>query len=187
LPRLFGTDADTIPAEVPYLRADPGDAARWAIRMEGPGKKVGIVWAGNPDQTGDRLRSPRLAAVQPLFQIPGIQFFALQLGAGRKDLEKYPLPPQVTDLGLEIKDLADTAAIMANLDLMITSCTAPLHLAAAMGIPTWAMIPYAPHFLWQIGRTDNDWYPTLRLYRQQRPGVDWSDVMGDLGKDLRAL
>jgi hypothetical protein len=188
LPRLLGTSAHNIPADVPYLHADSAEIERWKIRMDGrPGKKVGLVWSGNPDQTGDRLRSPRLAAVQPLLAQPGVTFYALQLGAGRRDIETYPLPSNVVDLGLEIRDLADTAAIMANLDLMISSCTAPLHLAAALAVPTWGMIPYAPHFLWQIGRTDNPWYPTLRLYRQEAAGTDWRSVMADISRDLTTL
>ena len=188
LPRLFGTSAHNIPANVPYLKAYPDDIARWKIRMDGhPGKKVGIVWSGNPDQSGDRLRSPRLAAVQPLFKVPGITYYALQLGAGRKDIETLGLPDNVVDLGLEIRDLADTAAIMANLDLMISSCTAPLHLSAALGVPTWGMIPYAPHFLWLLGRTDNDWYPTLRLYHQKEAGTEWDNVMSAVAADLQRL
>lgn len=189
LPRLLGTTSQTIPAQIPYLHAEPADIARWQARLAAPAghKKVGIVWAGNPDQTGDRLRSPRLEAVLPLFDVPGITFFALQLGAGRNDLDQFPLPANVIDLGPEITDFSDSAAIMSGLDVMISSCTAPLHLAAALGVRTWGMIPFAPHFLWQNDRSDSPWYPTLTLYRQAELGKDWSNVMEQIAADLKAL
>jgi len=188
LPGLFGTDATNIPARVPYLAADPAAVDFWRKRIGGEGKKkVGIVWAGNPEQIGDRLRSPRLAAVMPLLEREDVTFVALQVGPGRAELQHYPLPPQVVDLGFEVADFFDTAAIMAGLDLMISSCTAPLHLASALGIPTWGMIPFAPHFLWQHERRDSPWYPALRLYRQAQPGADWSNVITEIDADLNKL
>jgi ADP-heptose:LPS heptosyltransferase len=123
----------------------------------------------------------------PLFAVPGVDFVALQLGAGREDIAADPLPPNVLDLGPEIGDFADTAAIMASLDLVITSCTAPLHLAGALAVPVWGMIPFAPHFFWLLDRPDSRWYPTLRLYRQGRGGDDWSSVIGRIAGDLTAL
>jgi tetratricopeptide (TPR) repeat protein len=187
LPLLCRTTLPTIPAEVPYLRADADEIARWRARIGGGGPRVGIVWAGNPTQTGDRFRSPRLAAVRPLFDVPGINFVVLQVGPGRQDLATHPLPPHVLDLGAEITDLAETAAIMAGLDLVVTSCTAPLHLAAALGVPTWGMIPASPHFAWLLDRSDSPWYPTLRLYRQATYGTDWSGVVGRIVGDLARL
>jgi ADP-heptose:LPS heptosyltransferase len=109
------------------------------------------------------------------------------MGAGRKDLVQTPLPAQVIDLGGDITDLADTAAIMAGLDVVISSCTAPLHLAGALGRRTWAMIPFAPHFPWLLNRADSLWYPSMRLYRQGQAGTDWSSVVDDIATDLRAL
>jgi hypothetical protein len=187
LPQIFGTDASSIPADIPYIAADPAKAARWRKRIGGKGFRVGLVWAGNPTQNGDRWRSPRLAAVAPLFSLPGIDFVALQKGPGRDDLKQIKLPGNVLDLGDEIEDFADTAAIIAGLDLVVTSCTAPLHLAGALGVPTWALIPFAPHFLWQLERTDSPWYPSLRLYRQDKVGADWSGAVGRLSADLAAL
>jgi hypothetical protein len=122
-----------------------------------------------------------------LFSIPGIQFIVLQKGPGRQDCETMPLPPHVIDLGPEIEDLTDTAAIMSGLDLVITSCTGPLHLAGALGMPTWAMIPFAPHFVWLLDHVDTPWYPTLQLYRQGKPGRDWSDVVARIASDLTAF
>jgi ADP-heptose:LPS heptosyltransferase len=184
---VFGTRQETIPAQVPYLHADSAETDRWKKRIGGNGLKVGIVWAGNPTQRGDRWRSPRLASMAPLFQVPGVRFVALQMGPGRADLETNPLPSNVLDLGPEITDFADTAAIMAGLDLVVTSCTAPLHLAGALGVPTWAVIPFAPHFLWQLDRSDSPWYPSLRLYRQDKPGRDWSAPIGQVRADLSAM
>ncbi len=187
LPLLFNTDADSIPGEVPYLVADPAQAVRWRKRIGGDGLRVGVVWAGNPTQKGDRWRSPGLKAVMPVFSTPGVTFVALQMGPGRNDLADNPLPANVLDLGPEIRDFADTAAIMDGLDLVITSCTAPLHLAGALGVKTWAMIPYSPHLLWQLERSDSPWYPSLTLYRQDAPGVDWLGVATRLARDLSAL
>ena len=129
LPRAFATTLDNIPAAVPYLRADPAEQARWDRRIRGKALRVGIVWAGNPVTRRDRFRSPGLTSVAPLFSVPGVDFIVLQVGPGRDDREASPLPPHVLDLGGEVADLADTAAIMSGLDLMISSCTAPLHLA----------------------------------------------------------
>jgi tetratricopeptide (TPR) repeat protein len=187
LPLLFGTTIGTIPRATPYLVADPARKARWAERIGAGGFKVGIVWAGNPSQRGDRFRSPRLPAMAPLFDVPGVDFVALQVGPGRADIEANPLPPQVLDLGTEISDFADTAAIMANLDLVISSCTAPLHLAGALGVPVWGVVPFAPHFFWLLERTDSPWYPTLRLQRQEAPGDDWSGIVGRIARNLAAL
>jgi tetratricopeptide (TPR) repeat protein len=187
LPGLLGTSLDTIPAPPAYLQADPARTGRWRARIGGSGFKVGIVWAGNPSQRGDRFRSPRLPAMMPLFAVPGVDFVALQLGAGRADLACNPLPPNVLDLGPEIADFADTAAIMTGLDLVITSCTAPLHLAGALGIPVWGILPFAPHFFWLLDRPDSPWYPALRLYRQDRAGHDWSGVIGRAAAALAEL
>jgi FkbM family methyltransferase len=187
LPRAFATRLDSIPAQIPYLRVDALQQARWGRRIPGGKVRVGIVWAGNPATTRDRFRSPRLNSVLPLFSVPGVDFVALQVGSGRDDCSATPLPPHVLDLGNEVADLADTAAIMAGLDLVISSCTGPLHLAGALGVPSWAMIPFAPHFPWLLERTDTPWYPNMRLYRQERPGRDWAGVVDRIATDLAAL
>jgi tetratricopeptide (TPR) repeat protein len=187
LPMIFGTHLQSIPGGVPYLRAAEGDVERWRARIGGAAPRVGIVWSGNPTQRGDRFRSPHLRPVLPLFELPDITFVALQVGPGRQDLATTPLPANVLDLGPEINDLADTAAIMSGLDLVITSCTAPLHLAGALGVQTWAMIPASPHFPWLLGRNDSLWYPSLRLYRQEAFGTDWSGVVRRIRADLARL
>lgn len=188
LPQIFGTTIDNVPAQVPYLSIDPEKARLWQSRIPATGRlRVGIVWAGNPTQKGDRWRSPRLSSVAPLFDVPGVDFVALQKGPGREDLKSHPLPANVLDLGEEIADFSDTAAIMAGLDLVISSCTAPLHLAGALGVPVWAVIPYSPHFLWGLERLDSPWYPSLRLYRQDEHGKDWSGAVGRMAADLARM
>ena len=135
----------------------------------------------------DRFRSPGLISVAPIFSVHGIDFVVLQVGPGRDNCEAGRLPQNVLDLGREVENLADTAAVMAGLDLMISSCTGPLHLAGALGVPSWAMIPFAPHFPWLLERTDTPWYSSMRLYRQEQPGQDWSSVVGRIAADLSAL
>lgn len=192
LPHRLGTMLYTIPAEVPYLRAEPDLVTRWAERMGAPtgrrtGLRVGLVWAGNPGFKADRIRSPRLKAFLPLLDVPGVTVFGLQKGAGRQDLETCgPLPPSFTDLGDEISDFADTAAIMENLDLVISSCTGPAHLAGALGRPVWTVLPFAPDWRWLDQGMCTPWYPTMRLFRQDRRG-DWAPVVGRVRAALQAL
>ncbi|WP_029015138.1 tetratricopeptide repeat protein [Niveispirillum irakense] len=177
LPHRLGLD--DIPAPVPYLAAEPGLVAHWAARLAGGGGlKVGLVWAGNPDFKDDRRRSPGLAAFLPLLDVQGVQFFALQKGGGRRDLAGMAgrLGPHFTDLGPAIADFADSAAIMANLDLVISSCTAPPHLAGAMGRPVWTVLPLNADWRWLEAGEDSPWYPTMCLFRQEKLG-DWGPVM----------
>ena len=178
LPHRFGTTLATVPAGVPYLHAEPELVAAWATRLGPPPMlRVGLVWAGNPEFKADHIRSPRLKAFLPLLDVPGIAFYGLQKGAGRQDLEAgAPLPPSFTDLGAEIADFADTAAIMANLDLVISSCTAPAHLAGALGRPVWTLLPDSADWRWLDRGDTTPWYPTMRLFRQAVPG-DWASVV----------
>lgn len=185
LPLAFGTLLDRVPGAVPYLRPDPAMAARWGERLgDGPGPKVGLVWAGNPLFRGDRSRSPGLRALQPLLDLPDIRFFGLQMGAGRRDLPPAGGPSGFVDLGPEIHDFADTAAIMANLDLVVSSCTAPAHLAGSLGVPVWVALPFAPDWRWLLERADSPWYPTARLFRQPAPG-DWATPFMAMAEALR--
>ncbi|WP_454020207.1 tetratricopeptide repeat protein [Azospirillum sp. Marseille-Q6669] len=184
---LFCPSLEAIPARVPYLRPDPRRVAAWSERLvEGPGPRVGLVWAGNPSFHGDAQRSPRLAGLRPVLDVPGVRFFGLQKGPGREDLEGVAMPPSFTDLGPDIADFADTAAIMSNLDLVISSCTGPAHLAGALGVPVWIVLPHAPDWRWLMGREDSPWYPTARLFRQTRVG-DWSGPAAAMARALRGL
>jgi tetratricopeptide (TPR) repeat protein len=185
LPSIFGTTPDTVPAKIPYLWADKAKTAVWRERLAGiAGLKVGLVWAGNPNYKMDRLRSPRLEPLLPMLDVPGAHFFGLQQGDGRRDLEGRAMPPNFTDLAGDIHDFADTAAIMANLDLVISSCTAPAHLAGALGRPVWIMLTKEADWRWMLDRPDSPWYPTARLFRQAVAG-DWAAVVAAM-KDALA-
>ncbi|UKJ75896.1 tetratricopeptide repeat protein [Azospirillum brasilense] len=183
LPRAFATRLESVPAAVPYLTADPARAATWRERLAGDGLTVGLVWAGNPQFAGDRERSPGLAALAPLLAVPGCRFFGLQLGPGHDELAGRAMPPSFTDLAPEIGDFADTAAIMASLDLVVSSCTAPAHLAGALGVPLWVLLSHTPDWRWLLDRADSPWYPTARLFRQPRPG-DWATVADEIAAAL---
>ena len=186
LPRLFGTTAATVPADGPYLAADSEAVRAWAPRI-GRDRRlaVGIAWAGDSSYPLDRLRSPGLDTVRPLLDLDFVRFHALQLGVGRSDLERRPLPAEIFDLGTGVRDFGDTAAIVAGLDLVVTPCTALAHLAGAMGKPTWIMLRYASDWRWMLGRDDSPWYPSVRLFRQPKPG-DWPSVIARLSKALLA-
>lgn len=187
LPRAFATVVDGVPADIPFLRPDPQRAARWRDRLGAHGAmRVGLVWAGNPRFPGDEERSPRLAGLRGLLDVRGCRFYGLQMGPGRAGLADAVLPDSFTDLGPEIGDFADTAAIMANLDLVVSSCTGPAHLAGALGVPLWLALPFSPDWRWLTDRDDSPWYPTARLFRQPAPG-DWPSVAGHMAAELAAL
>ncbi len=185
-PRAFGTVLATIPGPGAYLRADPAEEAGWRARLgPGAGLKVGLAWAGNARQEApllaalDRRRSLDPALLAPLLAVPGVRFFSLQKGG--------PPPPPgapVTDFMSEIADFAATAALVANLDLVISVDTAVAHLAAALGRPVWLLDRFDHCWRWLAGRRDSPWYPGLRIYRQPAPGA-WDAVLAEAAGDLR--
>lgn len=190
LPLAFGTTVGTIPAETPYLHPDASDAEAWRQRLlsgtaEGP--CVGIVWAGSarPDwpisAEIDRRRSLPPERLAPLFAVPGLQFYSLQ-----KDGPRLPPGFAVHDPMPQMADFADTAALVANLDLVITVDTAVAHLAGALGRPVWLLDRFDHCWRWLAGRQDSPWYPGLRVFRQPVPG-DWDPVLAEVAGDLRAL
>ncbi len=185
LPAAFGTEVDSIPANVPYLHADPERLARWTSRLGCNAKlRAGVTWAGNPGQGDDRHRSCRLADFEPLAAVEGVAWFGLQKGRD-EDLREsgaFRLDP----LGREIEDFADTAAIMTVLDLIVTVDTSPAHLAGALGRPVWTLLPFIPHWSYLLEREDSLWYPTMRLFRPQKPG-DWPGIFRNVERELRAL
>jgi hypothetical protein len=183
LPLHFRTTVDTVPAALPYLAPDPARVARLApLLAAAPGElKVGLVWKGNPRFENDAARSlPGLATLAPLLGVPGIRWFSLQKGEGE--------PAEgVTDLAPAIGDFADTAALVAGLDLVITVDTACAHLAGALGKPCWVLLPaWMPDWRWLADRADTPWYPhVMRLFRQRRDG-EWDEVMQELAAALAA-
>lgn len=197
LPLAFGTRLETTPAEVPYLSAEPMAAARWSRRLVGErGLRVGLVWAGaaRPDQPVaagvDRRRSLPLSAFAPLSALQGVRFFSLQKGpaaAQLADAERSKWAgPAVEDFTAELGDFADTAALVANLDLVVTCDTAVAHLAGGMGKPVWILSRFDGCWRWLLDRDDSPWYPTARLFRQRTRG-DWDEVVGRVAAALAEL
>jgi hypothetical protein len=186
LPHCFATTLETVPARVPYLRADTARAATWRARLAGAGLRVGLVWAGASRprmavaHAMDTRRSLPAGALAPLADIPGVRFVSLQ-----KD---HPLPdrPVLADPMPECVDFADTAAVVAALDLVIAVDTAVAHLAGALGRPVWLLSRYDSCWRWLHGRRDSPWYPGLRLYRQPAPG-EWAPSLREVAADLAAL
>ncbi len=160
---------------MPYLAPDPAAVEHWRSKLGGPGLKVGIAWAGNPSHKNDRNRSVAIERLLPILEIPGIRWISIQVGARAGDLAQLPVG-LVADLADHLGDFCDTAAVIANLDLVIAVDTAVVHLAGALGRPVWAMLPFAPDWRWLLDREDSPWYPSLRLFRQARPG-DWDSVL----------
>jgi tetratricopeptide (TPR) repeat protein len=176
LPDRFGTTLATIPAEVPYVTPDPAAVERWRAELgTGPSLKIGIIWAGNPVHKNNRNRSIALEALLPVLEMPGIRWFSLQFGERAGDLAQLPIG-MVTDLSGRLGGFVEPAALIANLDLIIAVDTAVVHLAGALGRPVWAMLAFAPDWRWLLDREDSPWYPSLRLFRQARPG-DWDSVL----------
>jgi hypothetical protein len=184
LPRAFATTLETIPAAIPYLHADPALAAAWAARLPGAegALRVGLVWAGQarPWLSGfttlDRRRSMTLADFTPLARIQGVRFVSLQKGTPAREAATPPPGLDLHDPMGAAKDFADTAAIIANLDLVISVDTAVVHLAGALGKPVFLLDRYDACWRWLSGRDDSPWYPTLRIFRQKRVG-EWGPVM----------
>lgn len=185
LPFAFGTSLETIPANVPYLHADPKKIEQWKPRLDAPpGKrKIGLVWAGRPTHRRDRQRSIPPEFLAPLAGVSDAVFFSLQKGkAGANNIDGLDL----VQLGPDLKDFADTAAVIAQLDLVISVDTAVVHLAGAMGRPVWTLLGAFTDFRWMLEREDSPWYPTMRLFRQRRRD-DWTTTVERVVAELRRV
>jgi Flp pilus assembly protein TadD len=211
LPGILHTSLDTIPDDVPYLQADTRLLRHWrrvlnqsgvrcpvsgveegvfdtGLRTPDAGRilRVGIAWQGNPGFLHDGLRSIPLAHFTRLADVSGIQLFSLQKGPGVEQLQAL-----TSDFGLRTSDcldeesgaFMDTAAVMMNLDLVVSSDTVIPHLAGALGIPVWVALALAPDWRWMLEREDSPWYPTMRLFRQRRQG-DWDEVFERIAVEL---
>jgi len=179
LPLAFGTRLDSIPARTPYLRI-PEAAWRKADRLNWSGTclRVGLVWAGNPNHRKDRQRTIPFHLLETLSVVRGVEYFSLQLGPSA-DQPCRSGNGWIADLTTGIEDLADTAALLNRLDLLISVDTAVAHLAGALGVPAWVLLPFAPDWRWLTGGADSPWYPSLRLFRQRQPG-DWAPVLDEV-------
>ena len=183
LPGIFGTRLGTIPAEIPYLKADPDRVRQWGswlsgLELSASDLRIGISWRGGPLHWNDRNRSIDPACLAPLGGLPAVKFFSLQKGqrAGCDGMDFVPLP---RDLG----SFADTAALMPHLDVILSVDTSVAHLAGALGRPTWLLLPFAPDWRWMLDRHSSPWYPGMRLFRQQRRG-EWLSVIEQVREAL---
>ncbi|MBV9861669.1 MAG: glycosyltransferase family protein [Alphaproteobacteria bacterium] len=190
LPRLAHTVLETIPAQAPYLRADPARAANWADRLGAllprDYRRIGIVWAGRPTHRNDRKRSVELGLFAPLARLPRVALVSLQKGPAQRQIGTYWGRAPLLNLGPEIRDYADTIAALECLDLVVAVDTSIVHVAGAMGKPVWIMLPYAPDWRWLLGRSDSPWYPTARLFRQSEDR-QWPPVMATIASEAAAL
>lgn len=180
MPHLMRGLVDDIPAETPYIAVPPNTLSPLPPKTKE--LRIGLVWAGNPEHPADRRRSMSLGPLRPLFDIDGIEWVSLQGGDVSAEIAEAGAP--LLDLEPIRNSLDDTAAAIAELDLIISVDTAAAHLAGALGRPTWVMLPHAPDWRWQIGRDDSPWYPTLRLFRQPAPD-DWDSVVSTVADALK--
>lgn len=186
LPRAFGTRLETIPAEVPYLRADPAAVERFRAAFADARLKVGLVWRGSPEKAGDAQRSLEPAQLRDLLGVGGVRFVSLQKEPRPGDLDRLRAIAALDDPMPAIEDFADTAALITALDLVIAVDTAVAHLAGALAKPVWLLLPFVPDWRWMLARSDSPWYPTVRLFRQAAPG-DWPSALAAAAVALRAL
>jgi len=176
LPHIFGTTLDTIPAQTPYLQSQPPSAALKHLLARTATQKIGIAWRTSPTSDTAKDRACTLSDFLPLLELSGIAFYILQKGQQKASIAQLGFRDKnLIDLDAELQDLADTAAAMQQLDLIITVDTAVAHLAGALGKPVWVLLPFVPDWRWMLDREDSPWYPTMRLFRQSQPG-DWTGV-----------
>jgi tetratricopeptide (TPR) repeat protein len=180
LPLAMKTTLDTVPADIPYPRASEEAVAKWKPRIESlPGKKVAIAWAGNRDHVNDRNRSVTLTQLRPLLETPGFSFVSIQRELRENEQNLSDEAPNITHVGTELSDFADTAAVVSLCDAVVTVDTSVAHLAAALGRPTSILLPFWPDWRWTLDRDASPWYPAARLFRQGADG-NWAPVIARL-------
>jgi hypothetical protein len=187
LPRVFGTKLNSIPASVPYLKVDPAKVARWSARLsEAVGDRafrVGITWSGRPTHPDDAYRTLKWVQLRPLTRLDGVALISLQKELRTRDRAEFPGGSGVLDLSAELGDFSDTAAVIENVDLVVTVDSSVAHLAGALAKPVWVMLPWLPDWRWLLDREDSPWYPTLRLFRQSSRG-DWAGVIARVSRAI---
>jgi len=186
LPRALALSADSIPSQTPYLQVDENLRQRWAKRLHiyQHSFNVGIVWAGSRIHPRDAHRSIKLNEFEPLGKLEGVKLFSLQKSDASTARSAAASRFELVDFTDDLHDFSDTAALLLNPDLVIGADTAVVHLAGALGRPVWTLLPYSPDWRWQLARTDSPWYPTMRLFRQPKPG-DWPALFERVASDLR--
>jgi tetratricopeptide (TPR) repeat protein len=187
LPNAFATTLATLPAAVPYINADPARVKAWRDRLEALGEalRVGIVWSGNASHPNDRNRSIPLETFKRIVT-PGVQFVSLQPEVRASDRGAYQGWAGLARFGEELKDFADTAALVSALDLVVTVDTSVAHVTGALGQPVWVLLPHYPDWRWMLGRDDSPWYPSMRLWRQPVPR-DWPAVLYEVRGELERV
>ncbi len=185
LPLAFGTRLETIPSATSYLRV-PAQARDWRAQLGlSPRPRIGLAWSGNPQHQRDAERSIAFARLSPLFDVTA-SFVSLQRDVRAGDQAALKARIGILNLGPSLENFADAAALVANLDLVITVDTGVAHLAAALGRPVWMLLPFVPDWRWLLDRDDTPWYPTMRLFRQSARG-DWDNVIARVAMALRAV
>lgn len=185
LPNVLKTTLQTIPNEIPYLQPDPARIQYWRNRVPTDNRlKVGLVWGGRA--IPQPLRSMPLTQLAGLANVQNVWFCSLQKGEASAETRNAPGGLQITDWTTELTDFAETAALIANLDLVIAVDTSVAHLAGALGKPVWIMLRHAPDWRWFLGRSDSPWYPTAMLFRQPRPG-EWNTPVQQIIHELQHL
>jgi len=186
LPRVFGTTLETIPAQVPYVRPDAEKTRLWEARLaaDGASMKVGLYWATETKSRLSSLKSLTLDMLSPLGGVRGVTYYSLQRGVAAGQAAYPPQGMAMVDLSKELGDFSDDAALMSNLDLIISVDTATAHLAGAMGRRVWTLTHFPPEWRWLVGRDDSPWYQTMRLFRRQRQ-EGWAHVVSRLEHALR--
>jgi ADP-heptose:LPS heptosyltransferase len=183
LPRAFGTELKTVPANIPYIRPFTERLAKWRDRFTDDGRvRVGICWAGNSSHLNDRNRSLPLDRLADVLSVPGLDFVSIQKDVSAAQAE-FLQARGVRQPGQEFADFADTAAVIAMLDLVVAVDTSVAHLAGAMGKGVALLIPYSPDWRWLLDRSDSPWYPTMRIFRQDAVG-NWDGPLARLRHEL---
>ena len=182
LPLAFGTQPATIPASVPYLRAPAGDSMKWPQLTAKPRPWIGLAWSGNPAHMRDGERSIALQALLPLMDI-NASFVSLQKDVRPADAAVLTGRNDILQPGDGLGDFADTAALIDQLDLVISVDTSVVHLAGALAKRVWVLLQYTPDWRWQLDRADSPWYPTARLFRQDESRA-WDGVIARVREAL---
>lgn len=183
LPLALGLELNDLPVAQAYVRAEPQRLADWSAARLGAGApKVGLVWSGRPEHKNDHNRSLALAQLLPALP-PGPQYHCLQKEFRPADAALLVQQPHIADWSAQLRDFSDTAALVTQLDWVVSVDTSVAHLAAAMGKPVWLLLPFSPDWRWIVGRDDSPWYPGMRLYRQGSFG-DWPGVLQRLRHDI---
>ncbi len=188
LPGVFATTLQTVPAKLAYLKPEPEQVRRWSERIGDDGFRIGIAWQGDPNSPSERGRSVPVAAFAPLAAVPGVRLISLQKGPGTEQLGSLPAGMEVQALGEDFDSgpdaFVDTAAVMANLDLVVTVDTSAGALAGALGRPVWIALQRVPHWIWTTTGETSPWYPSVRLFRQTERG-DWEGLFQRIAEALK--